>query len=296
LVLQKSSMIPPLLAPGSKGAVFSPSGAVSYQKFQKNFFLLESWGLDIEISPECFRKCRYLAGSDHERTWHLISLLEEGYDFLWAARGGYGALRLLHLLDEYLEDIKRPFWLIGFSDVSILLNYFTTRFELTTLHAPVITSLCETNIWALAALKNLLFSGKEIFLTGQSWQRGKTKGLLLGGNLVSLVSLLGSKWFPDLSGKILFLEEINEDLYRIDRLLTQLYHAGVFAEISGLALGEFKGVNLEELKEIICEYYDGPTVAELPVGHGSNNFPILIGGETWLESQEGRAFLYQKLF
>ncbi len=289
-------MIPPLLTFNSRGAIFSPSGAVDYQKFQKNLALLQGWGLDIRVSHACFKRCRYLAGRDHERAWHFVSLLEKGFDFLWASRGGYGALRLLPLLDEDLIDLRKPFWLIGFSDVSILLNYFTGRFGLITLHAPVITSLYETSICAIAALKKLLFAGEEIFLTGKSWEEGETEGLLLGGNLVSLVSLLGTRWFPDLSGKILFLEEINEDLYRIDRLFTQLYHAGVFQRISGLALGEFKGVDVNGLRELVYEYFDGPTVAELPVGHTANNFPLLIGAKTRLVSRKEKAFLHQSLF
>ena len=296
MVHQKSLMIPPLLTSRSKGAIFSPSGAVDFEKFQKNLEFLESWGLNIEVSPNSFQKCRYLAGKDHERAWDLITLLSSGYDFLWASRGGYGALRILPLLDECLENIKKPFWLIGFSDVSILLNYFATRFGLMTLHAPVVSSLYETSICAVAALKKTLFHGKGVYLVGKCWQEGDAEGLLLGGNLVSFVSLLGSKWFPDVSGKILFFEEINEDLYRLDRMFTQLYHAGVFAEISGLALGEFKDIDACALKELICEYFQGPVVAGLPVGHGAKNFPLFIGGKTKLKSQAKEAFLCQKVF
>ncbi|WP_157627827.1 S66 peptidase family protein [Thermodesulfatator autotrophicus] len=281
----------PVLFRGARGAVFSPASVPDKEKISKGVAFLKTWGLEIDVNP--FKKCRYLAGRDEERAFELASLLEKPYSFLWASRGGYGSLRLLPLLDELVERV-RPVWIIGFSDVSILLNYFFTRFGLVTLHAPVVASLFETSLCTLAVLKNVLLRGKNIFLTGEVWREGEAQGILIGGNLVSLVSLLGSRWAPDFSGKLLFLEEVNEDLYRLDRLITQLYHAGVFKKISGLLLGEFKGVSYQEIKPLFLEVFNGPILAGLPVGHGIKNYPLFIGASSSLLASSGQSFLLQK--
>ncbi|AEH44452.1 peptidase U61 LD-carboxypeptidase A [Thermodesulfatator indicus DSM 15286] len=286
----------PVLFIGARGAVFSPAGVPDPKKIANGVNFLKTWGLEIDVDPECFKNCRYLAGRDEERALHLVSLLEKPYTFLWASRGGYGSLRLLPLLDELIERIRHPVWIIGFSDVSILLNYFFSRFGLLTLHAPVISSIFEVSLCTLAVLKNTLFGRKRVFLIGEVWREGEAQGLLIGGNLVSVASLLGSRWAPDFSGKILFLEEVNEDLYRLDRLVTQLYNYGVFEEISGLALGEFKGVNYQEIIPLFKEVFNGPILAGLPVGHGIKNYPLVIGARTHLCTRYGQAYLLQDIY
>ncbi len=288
-------IVPPFL-PLKKArlAVFSPAGRVNVESLQKGLRFLSAWGFEIEIPPAVWTRCRYLAGDDYERAGLFYRLWMEDFDLLWASRGGYGSLRLLPLLDELLPAAPQaPKWILGFSDVSILLNYLFKRFGLVTLHAPVISSLYETSVCALAALKKCLFRERRLKLSGESWLPGETSGILLGGNLSSLASLLGSPWFPDLRGKILFLEDVNEDLYRLDRLFTQLASAGVFEEIKGLALGDFGGVDLLALKSLVLEYFRGPTLAELPVGHGVHNYPLYIGAPSFLRVGKEGGFLEQ---
>ncbi len=282
---------PPPLGPKARLAVISPSGQVNSASLSKGLRLLKRWGFEIWLPPK-FGKCRYLAGTDQERA-ALLAKCWGKFDVLWASRGGYGCLRLLPLLDELLERPKRPFWLVGFSDITILLNYSYQRFGLVGLHAPVICSLYETSLCALATLKACLFLKPAIRLQGKGVREGEALAPLLGGNLTSLVSLLGTPWFPDLYEKILFLEEVNEDLYRVDRLLTQLYHAQVFEGIKGLVLGDFDRINPKDLEEIVTEYFEGPILTQIPIGHGVQNYPLLIGALTRLVVKKEVGFLVQ---
>ncbi len=284
-------IFPPPLGPKARLAVISPAGRSKSGLLEKGIRFLAAWGLEIYLPQQ--KPCRYLAGRDQERAGQLARCWGN-FDVLWASRGGYGCLRLLPFLDEILASPRRPFWVIGFSDISILLNYVYHRFGMITLHAPVISSLYETSICALGALKNCLFRRAKIRLQGKTLHPGEARGPLLGGNLTSLVSLVGTPWFPDLEGKILFLEEINEDLYRVDRLLTQLYLTGVFEKIKGLLLGDFDRIKTYELQEIVSEYFRGPTLAEIPVGHGVHNYPLLIGADTYLLAGKEGGFLEQK--
>ena len=278
-------------------AVFAPSGAVSRQALGEGLKALQSLGLNYYLAANVYARHRYLAGNDEERAFTLAQLLSAGFPALWACRGGFGALRLLHLLEDYLpEALSRPFWVVGFSDVSLLLNYFFEKYGLLTLHAPVITSLPETGINALATLRKLLFGGlRELVYRGQSWREGRAEGLLIGGNLATLVSLLGTPWFPQTAGRILFLEETNESPYRVDRLFSQLRFSGALEQVKALALGEFQGLPLEILREIVLEHYEGPVLYGLPIGHGLENFPLLIGAPTRLFIEDHEAYLHQYL-
>ncbi len=270
---------PPRLRQGSRVAVFAPSGAVTWDQLAKGLRCLEAWGFSCEVSPHVFSRHYYLAGQDAARAGFLIERLLSGqYEVLWAARGGYGALRLLPFLDEALSQPPPCCWIIGFSDVSILLNYLATRWGLPCLHAPMVSSLLDTSIGALAALHGVLWKGRGVSLKGEVWRGGEAQGPLLGGNLTSLVSLLGTPWFPDLSGKILFLEEVHESTYRVDRLLTQLAFSGRLNGVKALVLGGFVGVDLKRLQELVQEIFpQGPILARIPCGHTLQNYPLFIG-------------------
>ncbi len=277
----------PLLRQGSRVAVFAPSGAVTWDQLAKGLRCLEAWGFSCEISPHVFVRHYYLAGHDAARAGFFIEKILSGqYEILWAARGGYGALRLLPFLDEALPK-PPPCWVIGFSDVSILLNYLATRWGFCCLHAPVVASLLDTSIGALAALHGVLCKGKGIHLKGEPWRKGEAEGILLGGNLTSLVSLLGTPWFPDLSGKILFLEEVHESTYRVDRLLTQLALSRRLEGVKAIVLGSFVGVDQKRLRELVLEVFtQGPVLAQLPCGHTLQNYPLFIGHKAYLSQDE----------
>ncbi len=277
---------PPRIRRGSRVAVFAPSGAVTWSRLAKGLRCLEAWGLFYDLSPGIFFKHHYLAGKDAFRAGFLLERLLSGtYDILWAARGGYGSVRLLPFLENAPGPPKTACWVIGFSDVSILLNYFALKWGLPCLHAPVIASLMDTSLGALASLRAVLWQHQEIRLGGTPWRLGKAKGPLVGGNLVSLMSLLGTPWFPELSGKILFLEEVNESTYRVDRLFTQLYLSGKLKGVKGMVLGSFIGVDPKRLREIVLSIFQGPVLASLPCGHTIQNYPLLIGQQAFIDGE-----------
>ncbi len=285
-----------ILKRGSWVAIFAPSGKVIKEDLLKGLCCLEAWGLRCAVKDSIFKSYRYFAGDDATRAKLLVELVSSNkYQAIWAARGGYGALRLLPFLERKLTAIKRPFWLIGFSDVSILLDYFFERFGLVTLHAPNVSSLLEIGLLPLEALYQTLFSKKDILLIGDTWRKGKIQARLVGGNLASLVSLLATPWFPDLSGKILFLEEVNEPPYRIDRMFTQLALSGALKGVVGLALGSFHTIETEILRELVEEIFpNGPIIASLPCGHTKQNFPLFIGANTQIVAKHKKGFLLQK--
>jgi len=259
------------LSPGDRIALFAPSGAVSEEELRPGIEILEEWGLKVYIPERIFETHRYLAGTDENRAREFRKLFLCG-DFraLWAARGGFGALKIL----PYLQDLKPPPTppvLLGFSDVSILLNYLFDRFQIPSWHAPTVSYLARLTPKARWRIKALLLGREKFRTTGLPLAKGLSEngikevvGFLCGGNLVSLASLLGTPYFPDLTGKILILEETNEKLYRLDRLFAQLALAGVFKKILGLVIGDLCGLSPESylplLKEVLPE--------GLPVGLG----------------------------
>ena len=293
----KTPLIPPPLGAGTCAAVFSPAGPVKKEDFERGLHELRFWELTYYLAPFALARCGHLAGRDEERAIDLVRLLGEGFPLLWASRGGYGCLRLLPWLDELLPaELESPFWLVGFSDVSILLNYFHQRFGLVTVHGPTVSSLPHTVPEARETLRRLLRGEQSSLLQqGIYWQDGEVSGPLLGGNLASLVSLLGTPWFPDLKGSLLFLEEVNESPYRVDRLLTQLALSGRLDGVKALVLGEFQGIKEDFLCEKVKEIFSGPVLACLPVGHGPLNFPLLIGAPSRIFSLNGKGFLEQRL-
>ncbi len=291
---RKTLLVPPSLKPKDYVAIFSPAGAVKKEDLDQGLNELKKLGFNYQLMASVWARCRYLAGRDEERILDLLQAFKK-FPALWASRGGYGCLRLLPWLEALLpEKIRKTFWLIGFSDLTILLNYFYQRFGLLTLHGPMIHSLPYTSPEALKTLKRLLLGQQRLLLyKGVFWREGEAEGPLLGGNLSSLVSLLGTPWFPDLNGALLFLEEVNESPYRVDRLLSQLAFSGKLDQVKALILGEFSGLSPETLREIVIELFPGPILACLPIGHTPKNYPLLIGALSRIYSYQKEGFLEQ---
>jgi len=293
----KTLLIPDPLKERDNIAVFSPAGVVQREELNLGLHELRSWGFAYHLSSFALSRCRYLAGRDEERVLDLMRTMTE-FPALWASRGGYGCLRLLPWLEELLPKRRhfKPFWLLGFSDLTILLNYFYQRYGLVTLHAPLVSSLPHIDPEARHTVRRLLL-GQQRFVVYQGvfWREGSASGPLLGGNLASLVSLLGTPWFPNLDGALLLLEEVNESPYRVDRLLTQLSLSGELSKANALILGEFKGLGEDVLFELVTAVFSGPILARLPVGHGTQNFPLFIGLPAQIYPHGNKGLLEQTL-
>jgi len=254
-----------------------------------------------ELAPQCRVDCpeavlaslEYLAGPDAERAANLSALMSDpGLGAVLAARGGFGCLRLLPLLD--LPALAGSgACLIGFSDLTALLNPLAAL-GLITVHGPVVTQLPRLDQASRADLAALL-AGRRPWpatLSGKAVAPGLAEGPLLGGNLTTLCSMLGTPWFPDLSGAVLVLEETGEAPYRLDRLISQLELSGALALVAGVAVGRLSDQDNDPpgLATALARRLEGlgkPVVMNLPFGHGAANRPLPLGAMAELNGNTG---------
>jgi len=264
-------------------AAIAPSGAYRHDRFTEGLALAEAAGLQVVPLPGTLAPHRYLANTDAQRLHQLIeAFTSPAYDAVWAIRGGYGVTRILDQIP--IADLPhRPF--MGFSDLTPLLNALAQAGHPRCLHGPVIHSMGQTldvdRQEALVALQG----GPLPALNGSAWVGGEAEGRLWGGNLTLLASTCGTPDQLNAQGGLLFLEEIAEPPYRVDRSLQQLAAAGVFDGVVGVALGEFTRCDpparaewtLREILEEALTPLGIPVLAELPFGHGQRNKPLLVG-------------------
>jgi muramoyltetrapeptide carboxypeptidase len=235
-----------------------------------------------------------LAGTDRERADELMRLFSNPeIKAILCSRGGYGVLRILDLLD--FEKIKAyPKFFMGFSDITVLLAALWKKTGLIGFHGPMITSLSRLNPSSRNMVRASLKGQYQVQISldpGQAISPRNARGLLLGGNLTMLTHLIGTAYEPVWDQTILFLEDCNEDPYRIDRLFTHLRLRGCLNKVSTILLGKFTGSNQKDLplglfKEILGNS-NVPVWTGLPVGHGSRNVPLPVGVPASIEAGNG---------
>jgi muramoyltetrapeptide carboxypeptidase len=291
-----SSAVKPIWPlPDQALAVAAPAGAIAQEKLDAGLAVLAELApkAPIRVDDAVSLRAGYLAGADADRAAHLSELMTApDLGAVLCARGGFGASRLLPLLDLNAFVANRRM-IMGFSDCTALLNALAAS-GLIALHGPMVSQLPRLDHKSLDALAKLLRGKPEwpLSMEGRSITSGKSGGVLWGGNLTMFCHLLGTPWLPPLDGGILFLEEINEPPYRLDRLLTQLELAGVLDRIAGLALGALSNSDDDplEFSEVVTERLGGlglPIVTGFPIGHGSSNMPLPIGALAELDADAG---------
>jgi muramoyltetrapeptide carboxypeptidase len=283
--------MPARIKPGDTIGIVAPAGPFDRQTFLRGVRILEDMGFQIFIPPGLFEKNRYLAGSDNHRVQFVNQLFADtSVDAIICARGGYGSMRILPMLD-YDAIQNNPKVFIGFSDITILLSVLVSRCNLVTFHGPVVTSLADasketkcslfSNVTSDSNLEIKLFSGETII-------PGVAAGEVCGGNLTMLCHLVGTPFAPDFENKILFLEDRGEAPYRIDRMLVHMALAGCFKGLSGIILGTFEECGpIEEVIKIVVEVFEKysiPILAGLDAGHGRHNLTIPLGIEATLDA------------
>jgi len=286
-------LTPPAIQPGDRVRVVAPSGPFDRGRLERGLAVLERYELKIELDPEIFSTHRYLAGPDPRRLAELQAALDDpGVSLIWAARGGYGATRLLpHLRLE--GALQAPKVLAGFSDITAL-HALLNKAGLPTLHAPVVCGLGESSPETLDQLRRVLEGhdpGPLRWAPARTLTPGKAEGPLLGGNLSVLTRLIGTPYLPDLSGAILFLEDVGERPYRLDRMLTHLELAGLHRGLAGVLLGQFTGCEERGAEygweEVVAEQiasWGVPAVMGVPSGHGAPNLPLALGAPVSLDA------------
>ena len=287
------------LIPGETIALVAPAGPISDRTaFAEGVRILEEAGYRVKAPPDLFRQTDYLAGSDLERARQFTEAwIDPEVRALLAVRGGYGCLRLLPLLD--LERLAAsPKILVGFSDLTVLLNELCRRLDMVTWHGPMLNTLVRCDQESLDSFFSMLAGRTPAPIRPPGLRivrHAPGRGRLLGGNLASLSHLVGTPHEPNWQQTILFLEDTGEPLYRIDRMLTHLERAGCLANLAGLLLGTFtNGKGEEEIwaegvwnraLEVAGGNY--PIWGNFPVGHGSRNFSLPLGAEAIMDSDSG---------
>lgn len=283
------------LNPGDTIGVMAPSSYVERADIEKSKTMLEARGYKIFIHEQTYARYHQSAGTHLEKLEALHALYaDKNIKAIWAAGGGNRALYLLNDIDYALIK-KNPKPLIGFSDVTALLNAITAHTGLVNIHAQVFKNL-HKNDYLEAALD--LLSGKSQSMNLESAQilkPGKAQGRLVGGNLSVFQYLVGTKDCPNLSGAILFLEDCGDEISRFDRMLAHLVRHGVFEKISGLVLGEFTdiqdtgrpfGFGLEDCLLENLKNRDIPVILKAPFGHGAQLSPLPVGGMAVLDTAQ----------
>ncbi len=283
---------PPYLKSGDTVAIVAPSGVLKNRtkEIDQAKALLESWGLHIVVGKHVFNHANHFAGTDDERCEDFQKALDDPkISAIWCARGGYGTVRILDLLD-YTKFKNKPKWLIGYSDITALHNQFHNEgFE--SIHALMCTSLQDdlSSIKAtVSSFKDAIFGNPVSYtLKGSEYNKqGSASGQLVGGNLTMLHTMLGSETSIDISGKILFIEEIGEYKYHIDRMLQSLKRAGYFEQCKGVIVGDMSkmrknttlwGSSVEQLILDALSDYNFPIAFNMPAGHEKDNRALILG-------------------
>jgi muramoyltetrapeptide carboxypeptidase len=311
---------PRRLAPGQTIGLVAPSAAPNEpERIRYAIETVESLGFKVKAGAHVFDRDGYLAGSDAARAADLNEMFaDDGVDAIWCVRGGYGAMRLLPALDYALIQ-RKPKALIGFSDITALHMAIHRHAGLVTFHGPVAWRAFTP--YTLGELKRVLWTADVPARLGApppfpqragqvDWENrvtrlapGKARGRLFGGNLCLMAHLCGTPYFPDLHGAILFLEDVEEPYYRIDRFLTQLWLSGGLAGVAGVALGKFTNcepsaffLHNRPLEEILAERFRAlgvPAVSGLMIGHVEDQTTLPVGCLAELDADAGTLTLLE---
>ncbi len=308
---EKLSVIKPeRLKEGDRIALIAPGSYITEKELQNSVTNLSDLGFQVTFSEKLMLQHGYFSGTDQQRAEDLMDMFErDDVDAIMCVRGGYGCARILPLLD-YSVIKKHPKILVGYSDVTALLYGIFKKTGLITFHGPVSTS--TFNEFSVHNFKKVLMSPEtttkffnanppsdENIYGVKTIVDGKAKGRLVGGNLSIMVSLIGTKYDVDYSGKIIFIEEIGEEPYRIDRMLTQLIQADKFRNVSGVMMGIFSKCEPKEIDpsfsksfsliEVLNERFSNfrvPVIYGMSFGHIKDKFTIPFGALAELSATE----------
>ena len=296
-VLKTQLIQPEYLKSGDTISIVAPSGVLNNfdNKITKAINIFKSWGLNVVIGNHIFDKNGHFAGTDKNREKDFQKALDnKNIKAIWCARGGYGAVRIIDNLnfDSYL---KNPKWIIGFSDITVIHNKLNLL-NSESIHAMMITGFddIDQNNDSLSKLKNVLFGDNLSYSinSNKNNKAGKSEGIIVGGNLTLIQSTIGSKTELKIKDKILFIEEIGEYAYHIDRMLYSLKRADYFENCKGLIVGQISDVkknttdfgrSINEIILDILDEYNFPILFDFPAGHEKTNFPIILGRKVILD-------------
>ncbi len=282
--------IPPYLQKGDTIGIVCPAGFMPYERAATCIEVLQQWGYEVKVGQTLGNQFHYFAGTDAERAADLQAMLDDTtIKAILCGRGGYGLSRIIDVLDfTYFK--KNPKWIIGFSDVTILHAHLFNQLKVASLHAPMAAAFNDgayEEIFVQSLRKALEGTLADYDCLPHALNReGIAEGELTGGNLSIVAHLVGSVSCLSTKGRILFLEDVGEYLYNIDRMLIQLKRSGMLDNLAGLIVGGFTDMKDtlipygKEVHAIIREHvqaYTYPVCFDFPVSHGKRNYALKPG-------------------
>ena len=278
--------IPSYLKKGDKIGIVACARKISKKELQPAIDILKGWGLEVVLSKNLFNSYHQFSGTDEQRTEDLQTMLDDAsVKAVISARGGYGTVRIIDNLD-FTTFKKNSKWIVGYSDITVLHSHIH-NFGIETIHATMLVNF-ENNEEAAETLRKSLF-GEIINYEFQSHslnRKGIAEGLLVGGNLSLLYALTGSDSDINTKGKILFIEDLDEYLYHVDRMMMNLKRSGKLNELAGLVVGGMTdmkdnavpyGKSAEEIILDAVKEYNYPVCFNFPAGHIERNLALYFG-------------------
>jgi muramoyltetrapeptide carboxypeptidase len=288
-------ILPPYLRKGDKVAIVSPARSITFEEVFPAMKLLQKWGLEVILGTHVFGKHHQFSGTDEQRRQDLQQMLDDpSIRAIIASRGGYGTIRIIDKLD-FKKFALHPKWVVGYSDITVLHSHIHRHLGIQTLHATMPFSIKDQDVNKITteSLKKALFGEKISYSKHITfWDRtGLTEGELVGGNLSILYSLTGTPSDIETKGKILFLEDVDEYLYHLDRMMMNLRRSGKLTGLKGLVVGRFTdmkdnevpfGKDAHEIIRDAVKEYTYPVCFDFPAGHEKLNVALYLGRKSKL--------------
>jgi muramoyltetrapeptide carboxypeptidase len=293
LQAQNSVKIPPYLKKGDTVGILATARKVDMAPLEPAIKLLKSWGLNVIIGKTIGLDNNQLAGQDWQRAQDFQQMLDNpSIKAIWTAKGGYGTVRMIDRLN-FTKFKQHPKWLVGFSDFTVMHSH-VNNLDIATLHSIACISAGGATPEAIEGLRKGLFGGKiEYNIEPHAFNKtGKAHGELIGGNLSVLYSIMGSPSEADYKGKIIFIEDLDEYLYHIDRMMMNLERNNYFKDVKGIIIGGMTkmrdndipwGHDALEIIQDITKEYNIPICFNFPAGHIKDNRALVFGKQITLD-------------
>lgn len=285
-------IVPKYLSHGDTVGVVATAKKVNKENTLKGIEILKTWGLKVKVGRHIFHSFYQFAGTDEQRAEDLQGMIDDPeIKAIFMARGGYGSTRIIDQINFYSLTIN-PKWICGFSDITTF-HLHLINFGITSIHSPMPSFFYTLNKKSLHWFKDLIF-GKKMRFSVENHKlnkQGVAKGKLTGGNLSIICHTIGTKSEIVTKDQILFIEDVGEQLYHLDRMIVQLKRAGYLDDLAGLIVGQFSDMKDNEdvfgydANEIIYSHtkeYNYPIAFNFPIGHTNENYAIPVGMEAKL--------------
>lgn len=285
---------PPFLKRGDKAGIVSPARSITFDEVHPGMRFFQRYGIEVVLGTCVFARNNQFAGTDEQRLADLQAMLDDpSIRAVICSRGGYGSVRIIDRLD-FSGFMRHPKWIVGYSDITVLHSHIHRNFDTETLHATMPVNIRDDKADdSNQTMLNALF-GRPLsysYQAGALVRRGEASGILTGGNLSILCSLLGSPSDIDTTGKILFIEDVDEYLYHIDRMMMALRRSGKLAGLKGLVVGGMSRMNdnvipfgrtaAEIIASAVADYHY-PVAYDFPAGHLDTNLALFLGRQVRL--------------